>query len=82
MVILVGATAGESTLTVTLAQELLPQVPLSHLAKYVVVALGAPIVNEAPTPTSVPPHVPRYHRSTSPVPPLAASVIVDCVPWQ
>ncbi len=64
------------TVTVTLLQIVLLQVP-SALRKYVVVAAGA-TVTLLPVPTDVPPQLPLYHLQLAPVPrlpPLTLKVV-------
>ena len=63
------------TVTVTLAQPVVLQVP-SALTKYVVVAVGVTVML-APVPTAVPPQLALYHLQLAPVPnepPLTVSV--------
>jgi hypothetical protein len=72
----VAGTDVSCTVTVTLLQMVLLQVP-SALAKYVVVAVGDTVML-APVPAEVPPHDDVYHFQLAPVPrlpPLTDSVV-------
>jgi uncharacterized membrane protein len=72
----VGSVGAGVTLIITLTHAEGVQFVASHLAKYVVVVVGAAIVNGVPVPTSVPvPHVPLYHFKVPPEPPVAVNTI-------
>ena len=73
---LVMTGALSETLACTLAQEDAGHKVLSHLAKYVVVVVGEPMVSGVFVPTRDPPQLSRYQRSVVPDPPFATSVIV------
>jgi hypothetical protein len=81
--IAIGAVDVPFTVTVTLAQPVVPQDPPSALTKYVAVPAGERVI-EAPVPMAVPePQPPLYHVQTEPsVPSVPVTDSVTGAPVQ